>query len=129
MSYQSDIMTALLAASSVTALVGTQIYADVADGSATAPYVVYQVVSTDSETTYDGDRTMEFPQIQFSCWATTKAGAIALAAALNAVLDGNTIAGSSGVSFVFSNQSGTYETETKLFGEILEYRASCAINA
>lgn len=128
MSYQSDIITALAAAGSITAIVGTRVYADVADGSATAPYITFQTISTSGETTHDGVRNLEFPLIQVNCWATSKTGAIALASAVNALLDGNTIAGSSGVTFQFSNQFGTYESDTKLFGEILEYRASTATN-
>jgi hypothetical protein len=128
MSFQSDLTTALAAATTITAIVSTRIYADVADGDTAAPYLVWQVVSTDGETTHDGDRSIEFPLIQFSCWATGKAAAIALASAVNAVLDGNTISGSSGLTFQFSNQSGTYEPDTKLFGEILEYRASSITN-
>lgn len=128
MSYQSDITTALAAASTITAIVSTRIYADVADGSTAAPYLVWQTIATSGETTHDGVRNIEFPLLQFSCWATGKASAIALASAVNAVLDGNTIAGSSGLTFQFSNQLGQYDPETKLFGEILEYRASCSTN-
>jgi hypothetical protein len=128
MSYQSDLTTALAAAAGITGITGTRIYADVADGSTAAPYLVWQVISTGGETTHDGVRNIEFPTIQFSCWATGKAGAIALASAVNAVLDGNTISGSSGLTFQFNNQFGTYDPDTKLFGEILEYRASCSIN-
>jgi len=128
MSYQSDLTTALAAASTITAIVSTRIYSDVADGSAAAPYLVWQVISTEGETTHDGVRNLEFPTIQFSCWATGKAAAIALASAVNTVLDGNTLAGSSGLTFQFSNQFGTYESDTKLYGEILEYRANCTTN-
>lgn len=128
MSYQSDIFTALSTAAGVTALADTRIFPDVADGSAVAPYVVYQTIATSGETTHDGLRNLEFPLVQFNCWATTKAGAIALASAVNAVLDGNTLAGSSGVTFQFSNQFGQYEPDTKLFGEIIEYRAATTTN-
>ena len=128
MSYQSDIITALAAASSITNLVSTRVYADVADGSAAAPYITFQTISTSGEVTHDGVRNIEFPLIQFNCWATGKAGAIALASALNTLLDGNVIAGSSAVTFQFSNQFGQYDPDTKLFGEILEYRASTATN-
>lgn len=128
MSYQSDMYSALVAAAGITAIVGTRIYADVADGTTTAPYLVYQVISTGGETTHDGVREIEFPVIQFSCWATGKAAAIALASAVNAVLDGKTLAGSSGISFQFSNQFGTYEPDTKLYGEIIEYQTATNTN-
>jgi len=128
MSYQANIYTALAANATLAGLVATRIFPDVADGTAVAPYIVYQVVSTAGETPHDGDRNLEFPLIQFSCWAQSKAGAIALASAVNNVLDGKTLAGSSNVSLQFSNQFGTYESDTKLFGEILEYRAATTTN-
>lgn len=128
MSYQSDLYSALVAESSITSLVSTRIYADVADSSASAPYIVYQVVATRGQTTHSGSREVEFPTIQFSCWADTKAAAIAIASALNAFLDGNTINGNSDLSMIFSNQLGNYDPETKLFGEILEYSAATKTN-
>lgn len=128
MSYQADLFNALVADPTISGITGAGIFADVADGSASAPYLVYQVISTGGETTHDGTRPIEFPLIQFSCWAAGKAAAIALASALNALLDGNTLPGSSGITFQFSNQFGSYDPETKLFGEIIEYRASTLTN-
>ena len=124
MSHQSDIYSALTNNGDVFALVDSRIYADVADGTAVPPYIVYQVISTRGTTTHDGDRNLEFPLYQFSCWAAGKAGAIALASAVNTALDGITHGGSSNVTTTFSGQSGTYEPESKLFGEILEYQAA-----
>jgi hypothetical protein len=128
MSYQSDIITALAAASATTGVSGSRIYWDVADGSVQPPYLVLSTVSVGGETTHDGVREIEFPTIQISCWATGKAAVITLASAVNTLLDGNTISGSSGVTFQFSNQFGQYESDTKLYGEILEYRASTTTN-
>ncbi len=128
MSYQSDIFDALTDESTISAIVGDRIFADVADGSTATPYLTFQVVSTSGETTHDGVREIEFPSIQFNCWATGREDAIALASAVNAFLDGSTLSGQSGISFQFSNQFGTYESDTKLFGEILEYRAACSTN-
>lgn len=128
MSFQSDIYTAITGNGTVAGLVGTSIFPDVADGTVSAPFIVYQVVSTDGETTHDGVRNIEFPLVQFSCWSTTKASAISLAAAVNDVLDGKTISGTANASFTFSNQFGNYDSESKLFGEILEYRAAANTN-
>ena len=124
MSYQSDIQATLTANAGITAIVGDRIFSDVADGSAQPPYLVYQIIATSGQTTHDGNRNLEFPLIQFSCWGAGKAAVIALASAVNTALDGVTHAGTSNVSTVFSNQSGTYDSETELFGEILEYRAA-----
>ncbi len=127
MSYQSDTYTALTGSSAITALVSTRIYADVADGSAAPPYLVYQFISAGGETTHDGERDTEFPLIQLTAWATSKASAIAIADAVRTLLEGNTIAGDSESSFQHSNRFGTYEDDTKLFGEILEYRMQSKI--
>ena len=128
MSYQSDIKTAFTAASTITALVGTRVYSDIAPGDAAAPFIVFQTIATTGTTTHDGERNLEFPLIQFSCWAKTKAAAIALASAVNTLLDGNTIAGSSGITFRFSGQNSSYDTESRLFGEMIDFDGACAKN-
>lgn len=127
MSYQSDIYTALAVSGAVFNIVGTRVFPDVADGSAAAPYVVYQTISTSGTTNHDGTRGVEFASIQFSCWAKTKAAAVALGTALNTMLEGNTIAGTSETTFTFSTRSGNYDDESKLFGEIMEYTAHIKI--
>ena len=128
MSFQEDIFTALSYDSGVTSIVGDRIFADVADGTTAAPYLVYQVISTGGETTHNGTRDIEFPTVQFSAWANTKQQAVALASAVTDLLDGNTLPGSSRITFVWSDQSGTYESETNLFGETLDFRGACNRN-
>lgn len=128
MSYQSDLYTALTGNAGLTAVVGTNIYPDIADQTATAPYIVYYISSTRGETSHDGERTIEFPQITLTVWAKTKAQAISTSVLIDTILDGNTLAGSSDLSMIFSNRSGTYDPSAKLFGEILEYSASANIN-
>lgn len=128
MSYQSDIKSAFAAASTITALVGTRVYADVAPGEAAAPFIVYQTIATSGTTTHDGERNLEFPLIQFSCWAATKAEVIAIASAVNTLLDGNTISGSSGITFRFSGQNSSYDPESRLFGEMIDFTGACAKN-
>jgi hypothetical protein len=123
MSFQSDIFDEL------STLVGPSgVWMDVADGSAAPPYVVVSIISTGGETPHDGSRNLDFPLVQISCYAANKPDAIEVASDVNDALDGNTITGDSAVSFQFSNQFGTYESDTKLFGEILEYRAAANKN-
>jgi len=128
MSYQSDIYTALTGNAPLAAVVSTRIFPDIADQTTVAPYIVYYISSTSGETTHDGERTIEFPQITFTVWAKTKAQAISTSVLLDSILDGNTLAGTSEISMIFSNRSGTYDPATKLFGEILEYSAVANIN-
>jgi hypothetical protein len=128
MSYQSNLYSALIGESTISAIVGTAIFPDIADGTVAPPYIIYQTISTGGETSHDGVRNVEFPLIQLSCWTTGRATVIALASAVNAFLDGNLIAGASAVTFQFSNQLSSYDLETKLYGEILEYSAASNTN-
>jgi hypothetical protein len=124
MSYQSDITAAILAGATLAPLIGDRFYWDVADGSAVAPYIVAQTISTSSETSHDGDRSLTFPLVQFSCWATTKLSAVNVMAAFAADLEGDELAGGSSVSLVFVGENSTHDEPTNLFGQIAEYRVS-----
>ena len=128
MSYQADISDAILASESLAALIVDRFSWDVADGDTVAPYLVAQTVSGTSETTHDGDRSLTFPLIQFSCWAKTKASALAVMAAFRADIEGVTLPGTSAVVLIFSGENSTRDLETDLFGEIVDYRASAIIN-
>ena len=128
MSFQADIYTALTDDTTIAGLVSDRVFADVADGSTATPYIVYQVISTGGETTHDGNRSLEFPLVQFSAWADSKSEAIALGSAINTLLDGNTLPGDSAITFVFSDQQGRHDPETNLFGETLDYRGACNRN-
>ncbi len=128
MSYQSDIYSAVTGDATMAGLIGTKFSWDIADGGTAPPYVVAQTITTRGETTHDGVRNIEFPRIQFSCWAKTKSEAINIVSKLNNLLDGNTIAGASAVTFQFSNQISQYESATELFGEIIEYQAKTITN-
>jgi len=125
MSWQADTVAAIKADSPVAAIIGTKIFADVAPSNATAPFIVFQSISDGSSTTHDGTRSVIFPLVQFSCWATTKGGVIDLVTRLSAAIEGQTLTGSSNVSFTFSNQSSSRDHQTKLFGELLDLRGSC----
>ena len=128
MSYQSDIVDAIKANSPLAAIIGARVFADVAPGGTVAPYIVYQTISDVGETPFDGIRSVTFPLVQFSCWATTKAGAVALSAALKTAIEGKNLPGSSNSSLGFSNQLSDRDQQTKLFGEIIDYRVSCNAN-
>ena len=78
MSWQSDIVTAIKADSPVAALIGTQVFADIAPGNATAPFIVFQSISDGSQTTFDGVR--DPASHAQSVLASLPAGALAFAA-------------------------------------------------
>lgn len=128
MSFQSDIIAHLEDDETITNQVGTRIYADAADGEATAPYLVYSVVTTGGETAHDGTRDVEFPLVQVSCYAATKAQAISIASSVRKRLEGGFIPGLANLTLIFDDQHGTKDAETNLFAEILELRGACNPN-
>lgn len=124
MSYEADIYAVVQATSALTTLIGTRFFWDIADGSAVAPYIVAQTISDSGETDHDGDRSISFPLIQFSCWAKTKVEALAVMAAFKTAMEGVTLAGSSATSLSFAGQNSSYDRDTKLYGQIHDYRAA-----
>jgi len=128
MSWQSDIVNAILTDSAVCAIIGENVFADVAPGNATAPYIVYQQISDNSENDFDGVRNVIFPLVQFACWHPTKSGAIDLVKKLSAAIEGRNLDGDSNASLSFSNQFSSRDQQTKLFSEVIDYRISCNAN-
>jgi hypothetical protein len=128
MSYQSDINNAVAASSTLYGLIGNRFFWDIADDDATAPFLVAQTISTDGETCHDGTRDWEFPLIQFSAWAATKAESIEIGSAIKRDLEGVELMGASRVSLSYSGTNSTRDQETKLYGEIIDYRASTLTN-
>ena len=128
MSWQSDIVNAILTDSAVCAIIGENVFADVAAGNANAPYIVYQHVSDNSETDFDGVRNVIFPLVQFACWHPAKSGAIDLVKKLSAAIEGRNLDGDSNASLSFSGQFSTRDQQTKLFCETIDYRISCLAN-
>jgi len=128
MSWQADIVTAISEDEALSGIIEDRIFADVAPGSTPQPFIVYQQISEIGDTTFDGRRDVTFPLVQFSCWASTKAGAIELLAALRSAIEGKQLEGDSSVSLGFSNALSTRDQQTKLFGEQIDYRVSCNSN-
>lgn len=120
-------MNTLLNDAGVSGIVENRIYADFADGVTAAPYLVYQVITTGGETCHDRSRDIEFPLIQITGWAASKFESVALGDAVTAALDGVTQEGIFGLTLTFSDRQGQRDHETKLFGEIMEFRGATAI--
>jgi hypothetical protein len=128
MSYEEDLYSALIADPTLSAIVGTRVAADFVDSSEAKPYLVYQTITTSGETPHDGERANDFPLIQISAWAETKAETLAIESALVNLLDGNTMPGVSDLSLVFDDSQSRYESDSNLFGKILDFRGSCNRN-
>jgi hypothetical protein len=128
MSWQEDVVNAILSDGALVDLIDDRIFADVAPGEASAPLIVYQQISEEGETMFDGTRDVIFPLVQFSCWSKTKLGAIDLASSLQNAIEGKNLDGFSMASLGFSNQESTRDQQTKLFCERIDYRVSCKRN-
>lgn len=128
MSYQSDISDAIQASAPLMALVGDRVSWDIADGTTVAPFLVLQTISPVGENTHDGDRSLCFDLIQISIWATGKSAALAIASTIKTEIEGQTLAGDSEVALSYAGGSSSYDVQTKLFGEIIEYRVSAFTN-
>lgn len=82
------VYTLLKNAAAVSALVGARIYPLTAPQKPTYPLITYQRISGPRWTTLDGPTGIAQPRIQVDAYATTYAGAKALAAAIRQTLDG-----------------------------------------
>jgi hypothetical protein len=73
-------------AASVSALVGTRIYPIYAPDGSLLPSIVYLQTGTSPVQASEGNIGLTCGSFQFSCWATSYAGAVALQEALRACL-------------------------------------------
>ena len=87
-SYEAAIVTLIEADSTVGAIMGDRIYPNLLPDEPEFPAVVYQEISTDSQEAIDGPADFAFSRLQLSCWAETKAEAVALAQAICTLLQG-----------------------------------------
>ena len=83
------VYTLLKNAAAVSTLVGARIYPLAAPQNPTYPLITYQRISGPRWTTMDGPTGMAQPRIQVDAFATTYAGAKALATAIRTTLDGH----------------------------------------
>ncbi len=124
---ESDITTAVLASTGLRALIGDRFSWEFADGETVAPYIVAQTISGSGETPFDGAREVSFPLIQISCWAKTNTEAIAIMRQFKRDIEGVILPGDSKTSLGFTNQNSSHDSETNLFGQIYDYRASTTL--
>ncbi len=84
MSVETALYTRLTTHSGTTALIGTRCYPLLLPQRPTMPAVVYQRVSSSGQIGTTDRRT---PRFQLSCWASTYAGAAALAVQVRSALE------------------------------------------
>jgi hypothetical protein len=123
-SYEADIYRAVQECVPLWSAIGGRFQWDIADSTVAPPYIVAQTVSDDGETTFSGTRGASIPTIQLSCWARSKAQAVEIAKIFRDNLEGYDLPGESKTSLGFDSRTSTFDTDARLFGIILRYRAS-----
>lgn len=87
MTWQGAIVDVLLGAAPVTALVGQRLTPKQLDQDSALPALVYQVIDGRREHGMTADHGLPHPSLQIDCYATSYAGAWALAAAVATALE------------------------------------------
>lgn len=124
MSMEGDIYRAATQNAAISALIEDRFYWDVADASASPPYIVAQVISDNAETLLDGTRGLQFPLIQISAWALTNQEALSVMTTFASQLEGVELYGDSNTSLSFAGQSSSYDSDTRLYGRRYDFRAA-----
>jgi hypothetical protein len=93
----------------------TRIYPQVAPDSPIKPYIVYQRVSSNSENVLSGKTTLINTRLQIDCYASTYVEAQALAAQVDALMDGWS------VQNVSNPAQDAFEPDVRLHRVILDY--------
>lgn len=117
MSFESDLFAALNVAG-VTAIVGEKFTPGVAEQGTSAPYAVWNRISSQRENSLAGFTSgLERVRVQLDCYATTFDGATALADAFKAAVDA--YAGSA-LKLLVLNEQDFFEDDTRLHRRMLE---------
>lgn len=124
MSYQADIYAAIQGSAAITTLIRDRFSWDLADGFVPTPYVVAQTISANADTDLSGDRGPTFPLIQLTAWGLGKEAMLEVVRTIASEIEGRNLPGSSGSSLSFAGEQSTYDRNTQLHGEIIEFRVS-----
>jgi hypothetical protein len=118
MAIEPSLVATLTGDATVAALVGSRVYPTVAKRDATLPLIVYQRITTDRYDSLATVADLAAGRFQVACWADSYAGASALADAVRAALDHQSLA----IDYVVAGsltpdatgqytQSGTYASQ------------------
>lgn len=99
-----------------------RIHASLAPTNQKMPYTVYEEITTESETAFDGPSGVDHPLVQFTTYSKNRNEARNLRKLIRTILEGNLLPGPHGVVATFSNQYFLYDKETKSFGALVEFR-------
>ncbi len=129
MTVETDARVRLLADSSVSALVGTRIYALVLPQKPTLPAATYQRISGPRLQNLSGDAGRGVARVQIDSWASTYLEAQSLAAAIRLSLngfigvlsDGSSPASTRGVVIRLDNERDDFEPDSDLYRVSQDY--------
>jgi len=108
MAFQADIFTALSTDVALSALIEDRLYPNGAPQDPVLPYIVYYEFATPREQGFRNDIMVSKPRIQYSIYADSYAGALAVADALRAALI------SSDYMVIFEDERGNRDMTTGL---------------
>jgi len=112
MSIETALYTTLSTDSGVTSLCSTRVYPNLAPGAVTRPYITYQVVSGDKLSTIAGVGDARRKRVQISCHGDIYSSAKAVAAAVEAALEG---------TGYLSLMYDYYDPETQIHTSIIDW--------
>ncbi|BBP95963.1 hypothetical protein BSFA1_10920 [Burkholderia sp. SFA1] len=95
----------------IKALAGGRVYPDVAPASPVKPYIVYQSIGGEDETTFDGADTLQNSRMQVSVWSTSRSEAATIIKQVRAALTAEPVLG-----VPIGAPVSVYEDDTKLYG-------------
>lgn len=121
MSLESAFRSMILSISSVTSLVSQRVFPGIIPENETLPAIRYLPVSGTREHSHDGVSGFQVQRIQVDCYAKTYAEVIALAAALEAGMDG--FNGSSPATFAITleSDSDVYEEVPRIWRRQMDF--------
>lgn len=123
MSVEESIFATLSGNAALGALVGDRIYPGLAvlPGDASKPYVVWEMLPMPTSPTHgEAVGVNRLRLFQFSCFAPTYAGAVAISAAVEAALDGVAI-GTSGNATLQDDRDLGHDAAANLYGRSLDF--------
>lgn len=117
MTISTLVKAALAGDSSVTALVGTRVYPLILPQTPTYPAITYQRISS---TGTNGNTALRASRYQVNCWATTHAGAQALAGAVKTLFEEYTSTTSGIKMSLVVNELDDYDDDTDAYRIIVD---------
>ena len=126
---ENAIYTLLATTPGLSALVGTDIFPDVAPQDTEPPFTVYTIISDNCQEYMSGDAGINEARVQIDSYATSSSARGVLANLLKSALDGliSTVAGGVAISSMFqkdnkrSAENPKNESDTKLYRAMQEF--------